>query len=369
MTRLLAQRRVTAAVVALLVCQALAIAQAPQPDLERLAKTAFENIGAPGMSVAVVRDDALAWSAGFGLANIEHQIPARSDTVYRIASISKPIAATAVMQLVESGRVQLDDPIRAYVPSFPEKGELVITLRHLLTHTSGIRHYKPGEMENHETFDTIDAAIGIFKDDPLLFAPGSQYSYSSYAYNLLAGVVERASGLTYEAYLRQRIFEPSGMTKTRLEHPQEIVAGRADQYVRAGANAWRNAPYADLSVKWAGGGIISTAEDLAKFHIALDQGRLLETASMAEMYRETTLTGGAISSYGLGWTIQRDAEKHLWVAHSGGATGGTTYLLRSSELKLAVIILCNVENAPNLRSHAEAIARAALQVPATAAAR
>jgi CubicO group peptidase (beta-lactamase class C family) len=334
---------------------------AVQPAADRFAAVAAlleearARLGSPGLSAAVVENDELTWSAGFGLADVEHDVPARATTVYRIASISKPIAATAIMQLVEQGRVRLDDPIQNYVRVFPRKGEATITLRHLLTHTSGIRHYKPGEMESLQSYDSIESAIAIFKDDPLLFTPGARYSYSSYAYNLLAGVVEKASGLTYEAYLREHVFEPAGMRQTRLERPQDIVKGRARQYVRAGGGngAVRNAPYADLSVKWAGGGVISTAEDLARFHIALDQERLLTRASMDQMYAPPKLRNGELSTYGLGWMLQTDAEKRLWVAHSGGATGGTTYLLRLPEAGLAVVLLSNVESAPDLKGLAE----------------
>lgn len=322
-----------------------------------LVETARQAMGAPAVSAAVVEDDRLVWSAGFGLADVEHETPATARTVYRIASISKPFAATSVMQLVERGKVRIDDPIQHYVPAFPVKGETTITLRHLMTHTSGIRHYKPGEMENLVTFHSIEDAIAIFKDDPLLFTPGAKYSYSSYAYNLLAGVVERASGIAYEAYLHEHIFEPAGMRDTRLEHPEEIVKARARQYVKAGANgAVRNAPYADLSIKWAGGGIISTAEDLARFAIALDQGKLLAPATMEAMYTDATLTSGATNNYGLGWMLQTDAQGRRWVAHSGGATGGTTYLLRCPSAKLAVVVLVNLESAPKLKELAEQVA-------------
>lgn len=316
-------------------------------------------LGAPGTSAALVEGDRIVWSGGDGLADVENEVPARGNTVYRIASISKPMAATAVMQLVERGFVKLDDPIRQYVPGFPPKGDQTVTIRHILTHTSGIRHYKPGEMENKETFDSVAGALAIFKDDPLLFTPGAKYSYSSYAYNLIAGVVEQASGLNYEAYLREKVWGPAGMTSTFLEHPQEMVPHRARQYVKAGPRV-RNAPYADLSIKWAGGGVISTAEDLARFHIALDEGRLLKPETLARMYTPARLNDGSETGYGLGWFINKDAQGRRWVAHSGGATGGSTYLLRYPEGKLAVAILCNVENAGDLRTLAMRIAETAM---------
>jgi serine beta-lactamase-like protein LACTB len=328
--------------------------------IEKLVTDARTEFGTPGISVALVVNDELVWSKGYGLADVENEVPAKSNTVYRIASISKPISVTAVMQLVEEGKVNLDDPIQKYVSYFPDK-PLTITLRHIMTHTSGIRHYKPGEMDMKEHFEDLEDAIQIFKDDPLLFRPGTLYSYSSYAYNLLAGVVEKASGLTFEAYLKERVWGPAGMTSTRLEHIGEIVPHRTRQYVKAGPNGRvRNAPYADLSIKWAGGGIISTVEDLARFHIALNTGKLLKPESLAEMYTPYTLADGNQSDYGLGWDIQTDEQGRTWIAHGGGATGGSTYLLRYPKGKLAVVVFCNVQNAGDRRALAMKIAEIAL---------
>jgi serine beta-lactamase-like protein LACTB len=344
---------------------AAAFTQAPAADLQRVAAEGHKQSGAPGMSVAVVTNDRIAWSSGFGLADVENEVPARPNTVYRIASISKPIAAVAVMQLAERGRVNIDDPVQKYVPAFPAKGEQTVTVRHLMTHTSGIRHYRGREMESRDRYETITDALGIFKDDPLLFAPGTKYSYSTYAYNILAGVVENASGLSFEEYLKAHVWGPAGMNATYFDHVDELIPRRAEQYVRAGSSSWRNAPYADLSNKWAGGGILSTAEDLARFHIALDEGKLLSPATLKEMYTPYRLADGTESSYGLGWNVSKDDRGRTWIAHAGGATGGTTYLLRDPSRKLAVAILCNVQNAPGLRALAIKLADEATKATKT----
>ncbi len=329
-------------------------------DLEKIVSEALEAFGAPGLSVAVVENDEIVWAEGYGLADVENEVPARADTVYRIASISKPMAATALMQLVEQGRVDIDEPVQKYVPYFPEK-PLTITLRHVLTHTSGIRHYKPGEFNMKEHFESLPDAFQIFKDDPLLFTPGTLYHYSSYAFNLVAGAIETASGLTFEAYMNEKIWQPAGMSATRLEHQGPIVPHRACQYVKAGPNGGvRNAPYADLSIKWSGGGVISTVEDLARFHIALNTGKLLETATQAEMFKPYTLADGNVSNYGLGWRINKDDRGRSWIEHGGGATGGSSYLLRYPEGKLAVAIICNVQDAGDRRGLALRIAEAVM---------
>jgi CubicO group peptidase (beta-lactamase class C family) len=339
-------------------CAAASIGFAPDvfEDVAALAETTRVEWGAPGLSIAVVLDSKIAWAEGFGLADVENDVPARRDTVYRIASISKPLAATAVMQLVEQGKVSLEDPATKYVPSFPDRG-LGITLRHLMTHTSGIRHYAEGEMALKDHFDSIEEAIEIFKDDPLLFTPGTKYSYSTYAYNLLAGVVESASGLTFEAYMKEKVWGPAGMTSTHLEHQGEIVEHRSRQYVKAGGNGRvRNAPFADLSVKWAGGGMISTVEDLARFAIALDLGKLLKPETLEAMYAPMTLADGSKTTYGLGWDSEVDAKGRRWIAHGGGATGGSTYILRLPERGFAVAIEANVEDAGDRRELAMKIA-------------
>jgi serine beta-lactamase-like protein LACTB, mitochondrial len=325
-------------------------------DVSRISEEARREWSAPGMSVAVVLDGKLVWAQGFGLADVENDVPARADTVYRIASISKPMTATAVMQLVEKGKVHLDDHVTRYVPSFPNR-DLGLTLRHLMTHTSGIRHYGPGEFDMKEHFDRLADSFEVFEHDPLLFTPGTRYSYSTYAYNLLAGVVESASGLTFDAYMHEKIWTPSGMASTRLEHQGELVRNRARQYVKAGGNGRvRNAPFADLSVKWAGGGVISTVEDLGRFAIAIDEGKLLTGSSLEEMYRPMTLADGSQTDYGLGWEVEVDANGRRWIGHGGGATGGSTYLLRLPERRFAVAICANVQDAGDRRALAMKIA-------------
>jgi CubicO group peptidase (beta-lactamase class C family) len=319
-------------------------------EVADLVEAARNEWRAPGVSVAVVVDGQIAWAQGFGLADVENEVEARPDTVYRIASISKPLSATAILQLMEKGKLSLDDPVTKHLPSFPDR-ELGITLRHLLTHTSGIRHYKAGEMDLKEHFDSVEAALAIFKDDPLLFTPGTKYSYSSYAYNLLAAVVESASGLTFEAYMKEKVWGPAGMRATRLEQQGEIVLHRSRQYVVAGGGGRvANAPFADLSVKWAGGGMISTVEDLARFAIALDQGVLLKPTTLATMYEPMTLTDGTRTDYGLGWDSQIDDKGRRWIAHGGGATGGSTYILRLPEKRFAVTIAANVQDAGDRRA-------------------
>jgi len=324
-----------------------------QVALARLTDDARLALGTPGLAAAIVVGESVVWAQGFGTADLEQGVPVRPEAVFRIASISKPITATAVLQLVERGLVSLEDPIQRFVPSFPRKPQGEIRIRHLLTHTSGIRHYRGSEMNSREAYPSVERALAVFKDDPLLFAPGEQYAYSTYGYNLLAGVVEAASGRSFDDYLRVHVFAPAGMTSTFLERPQEIVRWRARQYVRGPLpGTWWQAPYVDLSVKWAGGGMISNVVDLARFDIALNGGRLLKPESLEQMYTSARLTSGNATGYGLGWMISQDGGRRR-VAHSGGATGGTTFMLREPKARLASVILTNLDNVPRLRDLAE----------------
>ncbi|HEX5633543.1 MAG TPA: serine hydrolase domain-containing protein, partial [Gemmatimonadales bacterium] len=156
-----------------------------------------------------------------------------------------------------------------------------------------------------------------------------------------------------DEYLRLNIFAAAGMTSTFLERPQEVVRWRARQYVRGAApGTWWNAPYVDLSVKWAGGGMISSTLDLARFDVALNTGRLLKPESLERMYTSARLNNGAYTGYGLGWMVSQDGAR-LRVAHSGGATGGTTFMLREPRARVAAVLLANADNVPRLRELAE----------------
>ncbi len=331
----------------------------PSATFEAIVAEAREAAESPGLSAAVAVNGEIVWTGASGLADIENGVPATADSVYRIASISKPIAAVAIMQLAEQESIALDAPVQETFPVFPEK-EYPVTLRHLLTHTSGIRHYNPGEFDMKERFDTIEAAIEIFKDDPLLFEPDTDYSYSTYAYNLLAGVVESASGMSFEQYMQVNVWGPAEMDNTHLEHQREIVPHRVRQYVKRDGEAgvW-NAPLADLSIKWAGGGMIATATDLVRFALAMDAGTLMDSRTQAAMTTRHVLADGAVSDYALGWRIAED-EAGTWVAHSGGATGGTTHLLRLPERGLAVALTANVQSGAGLPDAARRLADAAL---------
>ncbi|MGD9646199.1 MAG: serine hydrolase [Pirellulales bacterium] len=328
-----------------------------------------ERAGSPALSAVVVKDGEVVLSGAAGLSDLEHDVPGSSETVYRIGSISKPITAVAVMQLVEQGRVRLDDSIHDYVPSFPVKDDRPIRVRELLNHTSGVRHYRGNEFLHAEPHATLESAIGIFKDDPLMFAPGKRFSYTTYGFNLLAGVVEKASGQSFEDYLREHIWEPAGMRSTRFDRPQLLVLHRARPYEREKNGSFANSPYVDLSLKWAGGGMLSTAPDLARFYLAVCDDKLLSASSRETMLAPQVPTnrvapeGGPGVSMALGWFTRTDKLGRVWVWHGGGSVGGRTMMYGCPREKLVAVALTNCSDSRDLRGIVDRLLAVAAEPP------
>ncbi len=306
--------------------------------LERLSAQS----SSPGVSAAVMVNGKVVFSGGVGVANLESQEPQTGSTVHSIGSVSKTQAVVAVMQLVERGKVRLDAEIQDYAPWFPRKSQL-ITVRQILTHTSGIRHYKqgdfgPAEVNSFRHYDKFEESTRFWRDDPLLFEPGTHWAYSSYAVDLLQAVVETASGQSYESYLTEHVWAPAGMINTQLDSPVRIVPHRGHGYAwNAALGRMENASNEDVSYKYAGGGVISSDEDLVRFGHALNSGVLLRPETIAEMYRlqlpldlprfedKTSPPIGAIQ--GLVFRVGKDAGGHVYAWHSGSVKGTTSEFL------------------------------------------
>jgi serine beta-lactamase-like protein LACTB len=223
----------------------------PQAHATEYLETALKS-GVPGVSAAVAVGGKIVFSRGVGFADLDNGVRATGAAVYNIGSVSKVNTAVAVMQLVERGQVNLDDAIQKYVPSFPDKGA-PITVQLLLTHQAGIRHYRDWEGEHSTKRYSLDESFSLFKDDPVLFKPGTAWFYSSYGVNLLQAVIERAADMPFEEYMTQHVCGPAGMLSTALDVPERIVANRAKSYeVRKGK--LQNYPFTDLSHIYAGGG-------------------------------------------------------------------------------------------------------------------
>ncbi len=298
---------------------------------------------APALSVAVVADNKLLWSKGYGLANVENQAQARSDTVYRLASITKSITAIAVMQLVEKGKIDLDAPIQKYCSAYPEK-QWTITPRQLLTHFAGVRHNKFEEVVSTKHYNTISESVGAFKDDPLLQEPETKYFYSTPGYVLLGCAIESASGASYPDYLKENIFKPAGMTGTGLDDVFTIIPNRAAGYRTALSGAIQNAPLHDTSIKIPAGGLVSTVEDMARFAIAVNAGQLVKPETLEKMWTKPKTRDGKESNYAFGFLVG-EANGQRRVFNDGSQAGTRTFLFMLPKEKFAVVLMTNLERA------------------------
>lgn len=302
---------------------------------------------APGMSLAVVIDGAIVYDRGYGLADVENNVPATAETIYRLASISKMLTGVAAMQLVEQGKLDLAAPIQKYVPDFPEK-QAPITAEHLLKHQSGIRHYKGDETKSAKHYRGVKDALVIFRDEPLLFAPGEKFSYTTYGYNLLGAAVESAAGQPYARYVQAKIAAPAGMTSLQPDDAHKIIPHRAAGYRLEGTAAVSvlvNDDMVDVSNKVPGGGWCSTAGDLGRFAIALVDGKLVSPGTLERMWTPQATASGESTRSGLGCFVE-EVNGERQVAHSGGQPKVSTYLLIIPSRRAAVAMMCNLSGHP-----------------------
>ncbi len=311
--------------------------------------------GIPGLAIAVAVDGRIVFSEGFGYADLEQRVPVWPTTKFRIASISKPLTAVGLMELVQAGKVDLDAPVQKYVPSFPDKGA-VITVRMIAGHLGGIRHYQGDEFLIQRHYDSVLEALKIFESDPLVSPPGTKFNYSSYGFNLVSAVIESASGENFVSYMQNRVYAPLGLVHTAADDNKQIVEERSRFYELPKGGTVVNAPYVDNSYKWAGGGLLSTAEDLTRFGSAMLQPGLLDARSLQTMLTAQKTTAGESTGYGIGWGIQKSASGKLIYEHSGGAVGGTSQLIVYPESHVVVAVIANVSSAPWKRGEIESVA-------------
>jgi CubicO group peptidase (beta-lactamase class C family) len=318
---------------------------APAAALDSAIQAALPRLGAPGLSIGVVRDRELRWSAGYGLADIENDVPATPASVYRLASVAKPITATAVLQLAERGRLDLDAPIQRYVPDFPEK-PWPITARQLLAHQSGIRNWTDEEFHNTRRFTSIAESLVPFRDDALLFEPSTKTQYTSLGFTLLGAAVEGAGSAPFMEQLRASVFQPAGMESARDDDVLAIIPHRAEGYWRRPDGSLQNAPLSDTSNRMPGGGLVATAEDVARFASALQRGLLLKPETLQMALTPQKLRGGRTTGYGLGWVVGRRGPRRE-AYHVGGQPQVSTVLYMQPDAGVAVAILANLEGIEN----------------------
>jgi len=315
-----------------------------------------------GLSVAISENGLLRLAGGYGKADLENDVPAKPDTVYRLASISKPITAIAALQLAERGKLNLDAPVQIYVPTFPQK-QWGVSLRDLLGHLGGIRHYQGAELDSTIHYTNITEPLHIFSEDPLVHQPRAKYLYSTYGFNLIGAAVEAAAGTSFLAYLRENIFKPAGMVSIRSDNQREVIRNRSRGYAKDKDGRIVNTGLADTSNKIPGGGLCSTVFDLIGLANAYDSGLLLKRATMREMTQPQRLLDGKRTGYGLGWNVSPIAGRAA-ISHSGSQQGSRTLLVLYPELKLTIVVMANSDHAV-VNDFAAAILKA-LETPSSA---
>jgi len=301
-------------------------------------KSEMQKQRIPGVSLAVVKNGQIILAKGYGLANVEHQVAAKPETIFQSGSVGKQFTATAVMMLVEEGKINLDEKIGKYFGIVPESWKN-ITVRNLLTHTAGMTDYpKDFDFRRDYTEDELLKQAGAI---PLAFQPGEKWQYSNLAYVTLGILIHKVTGKFYGDFLQERIFKPLGMTTARIITEADIVPNRAAGYRRVKGEL-KNQEWVSPSLNTtADGSLYLTVHDMAKWDAALYGEKLLKKKSLEQMWTPVKLNSGKTSPYGFGWAFG-EVNKHRVIEHGGAWQGFTSNITRYVDDKFTVIVLDNL---------------------------
>lgn len=324
------------------------LAQNVNPDLNKKFSDYIEKYyqikRVPSIAAGVMKNGNIHWLEAKGYLDLETFTSAKPSSLYRIASITKAITAVAVMQLYEKKLIDLDADISIYVSYFPKK-KWKVTVRQLLNHTSGIRSYKSEDEFNSKMFySSTKDAVMTFANDDLLYEPGTKYNYTSLGYSLLAALIENVTNTSFESYLRKEIFNIAEMKNTRVDKQREIIYDRVKGYEKNSFKKFVNAPLADLSLKVAGGGLISSVEDILLFAKALLEEKLISKSTLKVMIQPTILKNGNRHNYGLGFSLSAPDDSLSFFGHDGRGTGFTSGLIIEPSTNSATVYFINVRD-------------------------
>ncbi|MGB3182645.1 MAG: serine hydrolase [Cyclobacteriaceae bacterium] len=297
----------------------------------------------PGATVLVKKGDQVLLRKAYGMADMELGVPLKPENVFRLGSITKQFTAAAILMLREEGKVKLDEPLTTYLTDYPAETGGKVTVRHLLNHTSGIPSYTG--MPDFSTYIredlNLDGLIAKFKDLPLEFEPGTEWSYNNSGYILLGAIIEAASGKTYEEYIEEEIFAPLGMENSYYGNVSDIIPGRVEGYKRSGEEI-QVAGYLSMNLPHAAGSLLSNVDDLTTWNEALKGESLLPRAALEESWTPAKLSDGTDTGYGYGWLLGESGGKRV-IEHGGGINGFRTIISRVPDEDLLVVILQNRE--------------------------
>lgn len=315
-----------------------------QDQIDKIAQAEQKRLGIPGFSLVVLKNEKVLKIAGYGFANTEVKAPATPETVYQLASVTKQFTATAVLMLLDEGKLGLEDPLSKHLPELPTAWN-PITVRQLLTHTSGIKSYTSVEgFEKQVRHDfTHKELLALVADAPLEFTPGSKWDYSNTGYYLLGLLIEKVSGKSYAAFLAERIFRPLGMRSTRVNDLSVVIPGRATGYTKSGSEL-RNGEYVSPTQPYAAGALVSCVRDMALWYGAIGAGKLLKKATWQQAWTAAKLADGKATEYGFGWGVG-ELNGHRVLDHGGGIPGFSTHTLHFPQDRVSVVVLTNLEGA------------------------
>ncbi len=321
---------------------ALVAADADADGVDRLVREEMARGKIPGVAVAIVEHGRLVKAEGYGLANVEHQVPVRPDTIFQSGSLGKQFTAATVMTLVEEGKIGLEDSIAKYFPEAPEPFR-AITVRHLLTHTSGIPDYTEGTIDLRRDYTEDELAKMAF-GLKLEFAPGSRWNYSNTGYLMLGVLVHRASGRFYGDVLRDRVFAPLGMKTARIISEEDIVPHRAAGYRLVDGELKNQEWVAPRLNTTADGSLYFTVLDLVAWDKGLRSQAVLKPESWAAIFQPVRLNSGRTFPYGFGWSIEEAGGQPL-IEHGGSWQGFRTHIARYLGDDVTIIVLANLAEA------------------------
>jgi serine beta-lactamase-like protein LACTB, mitochondrial len=347
-----------------------------QKEIEAIAKKEIRESGTPSLQIAIGLSNKVIFEEAYGWADIENKVPATRLSKYRTASVSKWFTATAVMMLINQGKIDPNAPIQRYCPAFPEKGS-PITTYHLLSHTSGIRHYLdyPAELKaaksaadsaavekrnfremlgTYTRYTDVITPLSNFKDDNLIFKPGTGWEYSSNNYRVVGCVIAGSSGKSYQALMNELIFQPAGMVNTVEDDALAIIPHRVSGYLLTSGEPLRRAEMRDVSENVAAGGHLTTATDLIRFAQAFDNSLfftdstkklMLGPVKNDSLLKQPSTWRDAIPSkekYGYGIMLFSDTASR-WIGHTGRQAGASAIVVLIPERKLSIAVMTNAK--------------------------
>ena len=298
----------------------------------------------PGLAIAVAGQKKSIWTKGYGYANIEHEVPIDpKGNLFRIGSISKSVTASGLARIYERGQIELDVPISTYYHECPaDKGNL--TLRQVAGHLAGIRHYRGMEFLSNVHYNNVSDPLEVFIHDTLLCLPGGKFSYSTYAWTLVSAVIEKSIQKPFTRIIADEVSTPLRLADLKPDYKDSTYFNRVSFY-EFQDSAFKVSPQVDISNKWAGGGYLCSAEDLARFGFALVKPGYLKEKTISTFTTSQTTNDGKPTNNGIGFFSGKDARDRNWFGHGGGSVGGTSMLLVYPEQDLVIVTLVNLSGA------------------------